>query len=1089
MAGSSSQPRFALYSGSSFPIPKLIPAMILYPSLMTPEIVAGRDEEECIEFLILGHESYPLLAENVNYQLKFSDGLDPRKSYSTAPLFDSPYVINVALIESPEMILGTGLESPDIYARPPKFRGILDKRFKAIFEDDDTGAYSAYSKYYRVRVPNSCLRTAGLYNAFWMFPSDGVCSVFSTSEGVSTACLNAERDGKIIPNEMQDCLVNKVLGEMNGEAIAERGKYCFKVDPALDDINFTQIDPGNPIQSYHPVFFYENKGALNVGHMADLHISARQRMLSKSRARVIEYPAEWDQPPPTPPPSQPPGSTPSTPPPTQPSQPEPPPIFEYYTIVSGDWLSKIAQRYGMTWLELWNYDGGTGLANKHRLRSGDPDLIYPGEVIVVPYTGGPTTTTKPDLIVSPTSLTFTATAGAADPPAQPLQIASSGDVVNWTAASSESWATLDATSGATPATINVAATAAGLTEGTYNCEVTLSAADAANSPQTVAITLVVSAAVPPPAVKAVSPKIGTMVNISSRNVKQILDALGTSGDVDMVLVGGDLIDYIRSFYAQQIDDNIAIRQIWEKVSVADGYEANYADFVDHIAFVSLVVHFYQTYRKPVFVVTGNHDCYHMPYGIAPRAQFLGGDIKRANEGIAADHNLLIYEAILIFGDSYKRIVNTSIFEKEMLKWFYAVYTPFSDFAVDMPNQVLIGLAWGDDEDSIMNLFGYKDYDQGWLGHLPRADDVVKTEQLQLVQDSCYGKMVLLMSHFTFVSYLENVPMINLDEDGREIEGEIEFDQILFEHYGKYDMGTFELNRKQLYKDIIGGGKLQCTIGGHSHRHGAYEVTRVETNTLNTRYLDFGPTPTPPWPLIMVSDSGGNLPRFNRQGEFGGWGSHRPSGSIIAFSPIGDVADIETVPVGPSPRFVVALDYYDVIAEQDVIDTFESDEFAIDDENLGRAPYQFRLLMNADMCALFDIDPEILIYCYAADGSWKRVHLNFIAGIERWVIADPMERQMFFLYFANQDERANFMSIKFWPKSPLVSHYSFEERWNFEFQIVPEKIPDVPVPIVGPLFGYTLKKYHLKRDKEYAEEPDFDWRNKYYDEHPDTGAAP
>jgi len=57
-----------------------------------------------------------------------------------------------------------------------------------------------------------------------------------------------------------------------------------------------------------------------------------------------------------------------------------------YEVVAGDYLSKIAQRHGMTWQELWNYDGGTGVPNKQRLRSGDPDLIYVGEIIRVPAT-------------------------------------------------------------------------------------------------------------------------------------------------------------------------------------------------------------------------------------------------------------------------------------------------------------------------------------------------------------------------------------------------------------------------------------------------------------------------------------------------------------------------------------------------------------------------------------------------------------------------------------------------------------------------------------------------------------------------------
>ncbi len=71
-------------------------------------------------------------------------------------------------------------------------------------------------------------------------------------------------------------------------------------------------------------------------------------------------------------------------PPPPPPPPRRDPNVQEYTIVEGDWLSKIAERHGMTWQELYNFDGGTGTPNRQRLRSGDPNLIYPGEVILVP---------------------------------------------------------------------------------------------------------------------------------------------------------------------------------------------------------------------------------------------------------------------------------------------------------------------------------------------------------------------------------------------------------------------------------------------------------------------------------------------------------------------------------------------------------------------------------------------------------------------------------------------------------------------------------------------------------------------------------
>ncbi len=59
-------------------------------------------------------------------------------------------------------------------------------------------------------------------------------------------------------------------------------------------------------------------------------------------------------------------------------QPEPEPEFTFYTIVSGDSLSKIAKRYygdAMKWNTLFE-------ANREVIQN--PDLIYPGQVIRVP---------------------------------------------------------------------------------------------------------------------------------------------------------------------------------------------------------------------------------------------------------------------------------------------------------------------------------------------------------------------------------------------------------------------------------------------------------------------------------------------------------------------------------------------------------------------------------------------------------------------------------------------------------------------------------------------------------------------------------
>jgi uncharacterized protein (TIGR03437 family) len=90
---------------------------------------------------------------------------------------------------------------------------------------------------------------------------------------------------------------------------------------------------------------------------------------------------------------------------------------------------------------------------------------------------------------------FTAIAGGANPAAQSVTISNSGaGTLAWTAASSASWLTVSPKSGSGTTTLTVAVSPAGLTPGTYTGAISLTAAGAVNSPQTISATLTVSAA-------------------------------------------------------------------------------------------------------------------------------------------------------------------------------------------------------------------------------------------------------------------------------------------------------------------------------------------------------------------------------------------------------------------------------------------------------------------------------------------------------------------------------------------------------------------------------------------------------------------
>ena len=104
-------------------------------------------------------------------------------------------------------------------------------------------------------------------------------------------------------------------------------------------------------------------------------------------------------------------------------------------------------------------------------------------------------TVAPVLQVAPTSLSYTAVQGSGSPTPLSITISNAGTgAATWTATTSQSWLSLGQTSGTAPATVTVSVNPSGLNLGTYNATITVSAAGASNSPQSVAVTLIVNPA-------------------------------------------------------------------------------------------------------------------------------------------------------------------------------------------------------------------------------------------------------------------------------------------------------------------------------------------------------------------------------------------------------------------------------------------------------------------------------------------------------------------------------------------------------------------------------------------------------------------
>lgn len=122
-----------------------------------------------------------------------------------------------------------------------------------------------------------------------------------------------------------------------------------------------------------------------------------------------------------------------------------------------------------------------------------PATIAPNVVVSVTLTIG---TPAASLIPTPTGFAFAYQLGGATPASQSLTIASSGAAFNYTAAAvltSGSWLQVSPTSGTTgTGQVNVNIATSGLTVGTYQGIVRITAAGASNSPLDVPVTLTVS---------------------------------------------------------------------------------------------------------------------------------------------------------------------------------------------------------------------------------------------------------------------------------------------------------------------------------------------------------------------------------------------------------------------------------------------------------------------------------------------------------------------------------------------------------------------------------------------------------------------
>lgn len=111
----------------------------------------------------------------------------------------------------------------------------------------------------------------------------------------------------------------------------------------------------------------------------------------------------------------------------------------------------------------------------------------------------------PSLSLSTNKATFSFTLGGSAPPIQRVNISNAGgSTLSWSASSNSPWLTVSPASGTGAGTLTLGINTAGLSAQTYNGAVSVTASGSANSPQTIGVTLTVTAAAPTMAVGAVA---------------------------------------------------------------------------------------------------------------------------------------------------------------------------------------------------------------------------------------------------------------------------------------------------------------------------------------------------------------------------------------------------------------------------------------------------------------------------------------------------------------------------------------------------------------------------------------------------------
>jgi hypothetical protein len=112
----------------------------------------------------------------------------------------------------------------------------------------------------------------------------------------------------------------------------------------------------------------------------------------------------------------------------------------------------------------------------------------------------------------------------------------------------------------------------------------------------------------------------------------LMDRIGLDSNIDLLVVSGDLYDHLHSFDPSSGLVTLTGR-LWKAVHVTSTNDIRerieeYTYGVDALIFYSMLLHYHNSYQKPVLMISCNHEAY--PYGISLQVKVNDLEIMKIN---------------------------------------------------------------------------------------------------------------------------------------------------------------------------------------------------------------------------------------------------------------------------------------------------------------------------------------------------------------------------------------------------------------------------------------------------------------------------